>query len=277
MKLRNILIALIVITAGISGGVTMFTQPAANGGKSVVTNRPAGVAYAQEGGGGNAPPPPPGGGGDNGGGAPPAGGGGSAAGGSSDKPAAADSAAKVQMSDEEWLKKLEEWKNSDPRDIIKAKYEDLQSKETHPDNEDNPEEFIPETSRVDPLTPVLSALPDELKPPRSGETNENDVQTYLYTAAASEIVDYVGIRLEVYNVLQIGLDKIVSVGVGNRRFNLHEGQGSGITLESQQGLPVRATFTLAEAKTNSVTITVTGQPWGSLVKVSKNFSYIPRN
>lgn len=274
MKLRNILIALVVITAGISGGVTMFSQPSKTSGKSVVViNRSAGVAYAQAGGGGGTPPPPPG---DNGGGAPPPGGGGSAAGGDA-AAAPADKAPAVHLSDEEWLKKLEEWKNSDPRDIIKAKYKDLQAKETHPENEDDPESFIPETGRVDPMTIVDGAIPDELKPPRSGETDVNEAQTYLYTAAASEVVDWVGIRLQVYNVLQIGLEKIVSVGVGNRRFNLHEGEGRSITLESQQGIPVNASFALSAASVDEVTISVTGRPWGSLVSVTKNFTYIPNN
>jgi len=277
MKLRNLLIALIVIAAGISGGVTMYSQTSATTGKSVVVNRPAGVAYAQEGGGGGAPPPPPGGGGgaNGGGGAPPAGGGGSAAGGSGSAPAA-DSAPKVQMSDEEWLKQLEAWKNSDPRDIMKAKYKDLEAKETHPEDEDNPEQFIPETGRVDPMTIVSGAIPDELKPPRTGDTDENQVLTYFYTAAASEVVDYVGIRLEVYNVLQIGLEKIVSVQIGNRRLTLHEGEPRGIVLESKEGIPVRAQFAISSASTDEVIISVTGQPIGSLVSVTKNFTYIPR-
>jgi hypothetical protein len=261
MKLRNILIALVVIAAGISGGVTMFSQPSkTSGNKVVVINRSAGVAYAQAGGGGATPPPA----------------GGDAAAGDAAAPAA-DAAPKVQLSDDEWLKKLEDWKNSDPRDILKAKYKDLQAKETHPENEDNPEQFIPETGRVDPMTIVDGAIPDELKPPRGGETDENEAENYLYTAAASEIVDYVGISLKVYNVLQIGLDKIVTVRVGNRRYNLHEGQSLGITLASEQGIPVDAGLVLSAASVDEVTITVTGQPWGSLVSVSKNFTYIPNN
>jgi hypothetical protein len=263
MKMRYLLITLVVVAAAVSSGITMFTQPASSGkGQTVVVNRSAGVAYAQTGG-GNVQAPPPGGGGDTA--APPA-------------DAAADQAAapKVQMSDEEWLKKLEEWKNSDPRDIIQAKYDDLQAKETDPSNEDNPEEFIPETSRVDPLTPVLGALPDELKPPRGGEDDPNEAQTYLYTAAATEVVDYVGLTLQVYNVLQIGLTKIVTIRAGGRAYNLQEGQPLGLTMESSQGIPVQAQFAVAAASSDEVTISVSGTPWGSTVNVSKNFTYIPR-
>jgi len=282
MKLRNILIGLIVIAAGISGGVSMFTRPVqTSGGKSIVSNRPSGVAYAQEGGGGGAPPPPPGGGGGApppppGGGAPPPGGGAAPPAGDA---AASDAAAPAaNLSDEEWLKKLEEWKNSDPRDILKSKYKDLQSKETHPDNEDDPEQYIPETSRVDPMTIVNGAIPDELKPPRSGETDVNEAETYLYSAAASGVVDFIGVKLQVFNVLQIGLSKIVSVGLqGGRRFNLHEGEGRTIILESKDGIPVQATFSLTSASVKEVVISVTGQPWGSTVTITKDFHYIPVN
>jgi hypothetical protein len=263
MKMRNLLIALIVVAAGISGGVTMFTQPNDEGrGQTVVINRSAGVAYAQAGLGQG----PAGGGG----GAPPAEQ-------AAEAPAAETPAApKVQLSDEEWLKKLEEWKNSDPRDIIKAKYDDLQAKETHPDNEDNPEEFIPETSRVDPLTPVLGAMPDELKPPRGGDDDPNEAETYLYTAAATEVVDYIGLTLQVYNVLQIGLTKIVTIEAGGNRYNLNEGQPLGLVMESSQGIPVQAQFAISAASSDEVTISVSGTPWGSTVNVTKDFTYIPR-
>ena len=160
---------------------------------------------------------------------------------------------------------------------MKAKYKDLQAKETHPENEDNPEQFIPETGRVDPMTIVNGAIPDELKPPRGGDTDINEAENYLYTAAASEVVDYVGIGLRVYNVLQIGLEKIVTVRIGNQRFNLHEGEGFSIVLGSEQGIPVRASLQLASASVDEVTILVTGRPWGSTVSVSKNFTYIPNN
>ncbi|MDQ3023503.1 MAG: hypothetical protein M3R04_03825 [bacterium] len=255
MKIRNILIAVVIASVAVCGAVTLNSnQSSMDSSGALVTNRPLGVAYAQEGQTGGAPPP-------------------AAAAGDA---AAADAAPAVELTDEQWLAKLEEWKNSDPREIVEKKYADLNSKKTNPSNEDDPEQFIPETGRVDPLTYVSSALPDELKPPRSGETDANEVESYLYSQMATSAVDIIGSNVDVYNVIQIGLQKIVSVAIFGGRYGLSEGESFSFDFASEEGWPITMTFIVTKATSNEVIMTIIGEPQGSNVSITKNFTYIPR-
>jgi len=275
MKARNILLAVVAIGIAASAAVALVGRNSASP-ASIVHNRAPGVAYAQDGGGGT-PPPPPGGGGapPGGGGAPPPPGGAPPAAGGAKPATDTGASAAANMTDAQKLKKLEDWKNQDPRKIIEKKYTDLTTKETHPDDENNPEQFIPETGRVDPLTIVSGAIPDELKPPRSGETDINEFQSYLYSEMASEAVDELAKNVDVYNVIQIGLEKIVAVRVFGERHNLSQGGGFDFYFGGKDQFPIQMSFALASASTDEVVISITAQPYGSNVSITKNIPFIP--
>lgn len=170
---------------------------------------------------------------------------------------------------------IERFKQMDPRDIIRAKYRDLVERQTEPWNEDNPDDFIPQTGRVDPLTRVSSAVPDDLKPPRSGETDENQIQTYLGTQAASTAVTAVSYSLICHNVIQIGLEKRATFSfppvLGDRTFTIPEGSGFGMNVGG-----VNVTIRVMEITTDSVDVLIVGSVPGASAEVTKNQKYIPR-
>lgn len=170
---------------------------------------------------------------------------------------------------------VERFKQMDPRDIIDAKYKDLEDRETHPWDEDNPEVFIPETGRVDPLTRVSSAVPDDLKPPRSGETDQNLLQTYLGTAAATDAVNAVALNLYCLNVIQIGLERRATFSFpplyGDRTFTIQEGGGFGLTING-----VSVNISVSSIDTDTVVVRISGSVPGTSGTVNKTQTFIPR-
>jgi hypothetical protein len=173
--------------------------------------------------------------------------------------------------------KIENFKNLDPREIIDKKYTDLDSKMTHPQDPESPD-FIPETGRVDPLTRVDSAVPDELKPPRAGETDQNQINNYLVAQAASAAVAGIALSIQCNNVIQIGLEKYASFSVaGGQQFTLQEGQGSGDFLVSMtEGIAIVGSITCASISTDQVVLTISASGYGTTTSISKNQVYIPR-
>jgi hypothetical protein len=167
--------------------------------------------------------------------------------------------------------------NLDPRDIIVKKYDAMAAKHTRPwDPEKDAEDFIPETGRIDPLNPVNSAIPDELKPPRSGETDQNEIETYLIAAACTGAVDQIRSMVQVRNVLKIGAVKYVTIMLG---------PGQGGTVEVGQSfqffagvinfVPIQVTLSVDSASEDEVVITVTAAGQGTQTSVSKSTTFIP--
>jgi len=168
------------------------------------------------------------------------------------------------------------FKNLDPRTIIDKKYEDLKDKETEPWNMETPELFIPETGRVDPLTPVDSAVPDELKPPRTGSTDENQIDTYLISQACSAVIEQVSTMLRVYNVIQIGLFKFASISIGgDRGFPVQEGFSVDVPIGVVNGAAISLNITCSSISTKEVVIVLTASAQGTTTSVSKTMTYIP--
>ena len=192
------------------------------------------------------------------------------------KDAAAEEEAAAEPTTED---RIENFKNLDPREIIDKKYDDLAGRETTPWNEDDPESFIPETGRVDPLTRVSSVVPDELKPPRAGETDQNQIDSYLVARAASEAVAGIAMSIQCHNVIQIGLDKYASFSIeGGGNFTLQEGMGSGqFFVGSVNGIPLVGEVTCASISTSQVVLTISVAGYGTPTSISKNQIYIPRN
>jgi len=191
-----------------------------------------------------------------------------------EKAADAPAEAPKAESDEDMLAKLENWKNQDPRDLIKAKYEDLENRTTKTYDEDSPD-FIPETGRIDPLTRVIDAVPEELRPPRSGDTDENAVTTYAFSQAATSAVDGVAAYLQVYNVVQIGLQKLVTIGgPGQPARTVGEGNSFGFGIGGE-GFLIRVTVMVAAVSSDEVTLVISAAPQGTDVTISRTVTYIP--
>lgn len=186
-----------------------------------------------------------------------------------------EAASKPAGSAEEMLEQLKAWTAQDPREIIDKKFEDLEGKETEPWNEDNPETYIPETGRNDPLTPVIDAMPEELRPPRGGDDDENEIMTYLFSQYATEAANAIANNLRVYNMVQIGLEKLVTMGLpGQGAFTVGEGQGFSNFLQIE-GVPVMIEFTVASVSEDDVMVIITASVPGTNVAITKEAHFIP--
>jgi len=171
------------------------------------------------------------------------------------------------------------FKEMDPRDIIKKKYEDLEEKKTKPwDQEFDPDGYIPETGRTDPMTRVSSAVPKELKPPRAGETDENEISTYLWSLQASAIVDYFTFALQCHNVIQIGLDKYATFSLpGFGMFMMEEDFPASLNAGYVEGIPLTLTITCTSIQTDRVVVRIAVTGRGSATTITKDLTYIPND
>ena len=176
------------------------------------------------------------------------------------------------------LDPIDNFKAMDPRDIIISKYEDMAGRKTEPWNEEDPEHFIPETGRPDPMTRVFDSVPDELKPPRAGETDQNQIDEYLVATEATAIVESIALMLQCHNVIQIGLDKYGTFSIpGGGQFLLSEGQQTGQTVGSSTGIPIQISIVVASITTDEVRVNISATGYGTTTSVSKSVVYIPAN
>ena len=171
---------------------------------------------------------------------------------------------------DEPLDPIDSFMELDPRDILKAKQLDLKDRLTSPWDEENPDEFIPETGRVDPLTIVNSAIPDSLKPPRSGSTDENEIILYVQTIQATELVDAVSANLQCHSVIEIGVVSTAYFTLGSgenvQRFAMQEGRGINVA---------GANVTCTSISDSKVSVTISVSIPGNTI--SRNKIYIPRS
>jgi hypothetical protein len=168
------------------------------------------------------------------------------------------------------------FQNLEPKDIILKKYEDMHQKLSEPWNPEKDEaDFIPETGRIDPLNPVDSAIPDELKPPRSGETDENQIQTYLVAQACTEAVDAIRMAVQVRNVLKIGAETYVTIAIGDRRASLTVGQAFQEFVGTVGFIPIIVTVMISSASADEVVLDVSATGEGTATTVSKSQIYLP--
>ena len=98
--------------------------------------------------------------------------------------------------------KLLAFKNIDPKTIIDDKYDELEKDVT------DPEKFAEDIGRVDPLTVVSDFMPPELRPPRKGETNDEQITAFLQEARAHDVLS------------RISLDIRETINAGNQWFAL---------------------------------------------------------
>jgi len=155
------------------------------------------------------------------------------------KPAGGEKAA---GSTSESLKKdLAGFKSISPGDIMTKKYEDLQKQLNDP-----AKLRFDQVGRNDVLTVVVDALPEELRPPRTGETNEENIAKFFRSAYGSMLIDQVDIQ--VHSVIAIGMVRYVNLTVDGSRFTAPEGSG----IRAANG----ATVSIVSASDTSVVIVI---------------------
>lgn len=170
---------------------------------------------------------------------------------------------------------IEDFVDSDPRDILLAKARDLKERQTNPSDDTRPETFIPETGRKDPMTIVQNSVPKELLPPRSADDDESDLQTYLYTAFATQAMQGVAANLQCHNVIQIGIQKYAQMSFGDGpRFTISE--GNGFNQGTRVGpVNVQISINVSSISSKEVVVDVNVNPQGTAVVVNKQLVFIP--
>ena len=173
----------------------------------------------------------------------------------------------VPLTQEEKRDELAAFEQIDSNDIIRARLDEAIENETPV----IPEEDLPypDTGRTDPLMIVTSAVPEELRPPRSGETDYDSILEYIIKFYGTAILD--SIEIEVWSVMQIGLVELVNMSINGRLITMSEGSSYDMTMGYQETLRI----SVASASSSLVTVGLTySTPYGS---VSKSKTYIPKD
>jgi|GEM_PF-1962084 len=171
------------------------------------------------------------------------------------------------LTQEEKMNELAAFEQIDSNDIIRARLEEAEANETVVD----PEQDLPypDTGRTDPLMIVTSAIPEELRPPRSGETDYDSILEYIIKSYGTAVLD--SIEIEVWSVMQIGLVELVNMSVNGRLLTMSEGSSYDVQMGYQETLRI----SIASASSSLVTVGLTySTPYGS---VSKSKTYIPKD
>jgi hypothetical protein len=174
---------------------------------------------------------------------------------------------------------IQNFMKSDPRDILREKTTSLKEKETKPWNESNPDTFIPETGRTDPLTPVISALPPELLPKR-GDEETNDLVTYQMTTDATLLMEGIVLQTRCYSVIQVGVSKRVRMSFdGGKSFQIlsEDSQFPPIDILAPDGTPFQMNVGVGSISADQVVINVSVSVPNTSVSVQKSMVFIPRN
>ncbi len=157
---------------------------------------------------------------------------------------------------------LKAFEKIDSHDIMKSRQEEAKKAETQVDAEK--EVPYPDTGRTDPLFINNQAIPEELRPPRTGETDYDSILDFLITAYGTEMLDQV--QIEVWSVMQIGLEKYVNMSINGGLATIPEGRGGTL----QNGVNI----TVASASQSEVVIVLSFS--SAYTSVSKTKSYIPK-
>lgn len=157
---------------------------------------------------------------------------------------------------------LKAFEKIDSHDIMISRQEEAQKAETVVDAEN--ELPYPDTGRTDPLFINNQAIPEELRPPRTGESDYDSILDFLITAYGTEMLDQV--QIEVWSVMQIGLEKYVNMSINGMLATVPEGGGG------QLGNGVN--ITVASASQSEVVIVLSFS--SAYSSVSKTKSYIPK-
>jgi hypothetical protein len=136
--------------------------------------------------------------------------------------------------------KLQAFRNLYPEDIIEKKYNVLEEEVTKPEN------FAEDIGRVDPLTVVNDFIPEELRPPREGETSDEEMFKFMEEAVGYEILN--SIEIQVIEVLQVGNYNSVVCLINGQGTNMAEGDAvgaNGVTIQASKVTRGEVVFTLS--------------------------------
>lgn len=125
----------------------------------------------------------------------------------------AEGAGAGKLSAEEKLKKLDAFRKIDSREVLRRRIEEARQGETVVDAEKGLP--YPEVGRTDPLFLVSEAIPEELRPPRTGESDVDKAFDELLTKfIQTQILE--SVRIEVWSVMKIGLTTMVNLSIDGR-------------------------------------------------------------
>jgi hypothetical protein len=239
---------------GISTGDMPSSLTAAPAATTPPPSTPSGrQSFTLTGGGGTAPPTAAGA---------PAPGGGAPAPGSPSGGSAPAGPNVANMSEKDKMSALKGFEKVDSHDIMMKRQEESKNSETKVDAENDVP--YPDTGRTDPLFIVSEAIPEELRPPRTGETDYDSILDFIITAQGSAMLD--AVQIEVWSVMQIGMEKFVNMSVDGALMTVQEGGGGGT--------PSGVSFSVASATQQEVIIVLSVST--QYTSVSKTKSFIPK-
>jgi hypothetical protein len=177
----------------------------------------------------------------------------------------------VAYTEEEKMDELAAFEQIDSRGILYERLAEARENETKVNaDEDLP---YPDTGRIDPLMIVSSAIPEELRPPRTGETDWDSVLEYLIAEEGTAIID--AINITVWSVMEIGMETWVNIEIEAPFLanpvlgSMPEGQSIRLNYMSY-GTPQTLTITCTSASPKVVTFSM------SAGGASKSKTYIPK-
>jgi len=176
-----------------------------------------------------------------------------------DPSVAAAAAAAQKLTPEDKLAKLEAFRKIDAREILERRIEEAKESETKVD----PDKGLPyyDVGRTDPLFVVSDKIPEELRPPRTGESDADKIFGDLMRKARQTAM-LESVRIEVWSVMKIGLVTMVNLTV----------DGMIGTVPVGRTVPMGSySFTVTSASQQLVTIVLRAG------EVSKTRSFVPKD
>lgn len=177
----------------------------------------------------------------------------------------------VSYTEEEKMDELAAFEQIDSRVILQERLAEAEDNETEVNaDEDLP---YPDTGRIDPLMIVNSAIPEELRPPRSGETDWDSVLDYLIASQGTAIIETINIT--VWSVMEIGMETWVNIEIDAPFLenpvlgSMPEGESMRLNYQSF-GTMQTLTITCTSASPKLVTFSL------SAGGASKSKTYIPK-
>jgi len=168
-----------------------------------------------------------------------------------------------ELSEEEEMEGLAAFEKIDSREIIQARLKEAESDLTVVDADAGLP--YPDTGRSDPLTIISSAIPEELRPPRTGETDYDEILDFLITFYGTSLLE--SVEIEVWSVMQMGLVRMVNLSVDGMLATIPEGRS--VTL------PSGVVLTVNSASQDEVSITLSFD--AGYTSVSKTKTFIPKD
>jgi hypothetical protein len=109
------------------------------------------------------------------------------------------------------------FKRITPKELMEEKSEDLKRDLSNPSDS-----RFREVGRNDPLTVVDDALPEELRPPRTGDSNDERIRQFLEGKLGTDLINAVNVSVD--SAVQIGTVWYVRLTVDGAIFTVRESE-----------------------------------------------------